>query len=188
MSAVEQISLFNTLFYVFMGIAALGLALSVFFFFYFDIPSVYAMMTGKAKRDTIRKMEEENFKTGKLRNQYPKHTGDTKHSGRIGHSGRIASKKAAVSPPQESIPAAEPPQAYETGVLNMDTPGTAVLSSTAAETAVLHSGYGETVPLNHAEMDYHPPVQMPVAPMQNEPQIRFQITENTMVIHTNEFI
>lgn len=188
MSAAEQISLFNTLFYVFMGIAALGLALSVFFFFFFDIPSVYAMMTGKAKRDTIRKMEEENFKTGKLRNQYPKHTGDMKHSGRIGHSGRTASKRATIAHHQNSVPTAEPPQIYETGVLNMDIPGTTVLSNMATETVVLYDGCGKTVPLNPAETDCCQPVPMPIDPIQNMSQIRFQITENTMVIHTNEFI
>ena len=83
-SSEELISLFTTLAYVFMGIAILGLALAVFFFFYFDIPTVYITMTGKAKKDTIRKMEEENFKSGKLRYQYPATTGKTKRSGKLG--------------------------------------------------------------------------------------------------------
>ena len=173
MSAVEQISLYNTLFYVFAGIAALGLSLSVFFFIYFDIPAVYAMITGKAKRDTIRKMEEANAATGKVRRPYPTHTGDMKRSGRLGNSGKTHSGKVA-NVHRERIPATEPPQTAETGVLHR----------AASETEVLHEELGATAPLKRPAEQMQPQV----APAQNTPQIRFQITENTMVIHTDELI
>ena len=183
MSAVEQISLYNTLFYVFAGIAALGLSLSVFFFIYFDIPAVYAMITGKAKRDTIRKMEEANAATGKVRRPYPTHTGDMKRSGRLGNSGKTHSGKVA-NVHRERIPATEPPQTAETGVLHRAASETEVLHRAASETEVLHEELGATAPLKRPAEQMQPQV----APAQNTPQIRFQITENTMVIHTDELI
>ena len=56
MNAVEMISLYGNLFYVSLAIAVVGLGLAVFFFFYFDIPTVHALMTGKAKEETIRRI------------------------------------------------------------------------------------------------------------------------------------
>lgn len=180
LSPEELISLFNTLFYVFMGIAVLGVALCVFFFFYFDIPAVYSMMNGKARRETIRKMEEENFKTGEIRYQYPSHTGDTRHSGKIGKTGRTDVRKHTVNHTYEKAPATEPPQIYETGVLQMDAPETAVLQVPRMENC---EDSGATVPLRTVDRELYQPAQPQV-----DMQIRFHITENTMVIHTNELI
>ena len=183
MSAAEQITLFNTLFYVFAGITALGLALAVFFFFYFDIPTIFVMITGKAKRDTIRRMEEANAVTGKVRRQYPAHTGDMKHSGRLGNSGRTAPRKAVIKHPTEEIPTTEPPQTVETGVLKMAAQETEVLRAPEKADSA-YEGAGETAPLKRSAAQNQPKV----APVQSAPQIRFQITENTMVIHTDELI
>lgn len=168
MSAVEQISLFSTLFNVFLGIAALGLIMAVFFFFYFDIPDVYAMMTGKAKKASIRKMEEQNAMTGKLRS--PVFDGGPK-------TGRTGARKGKVQITNPAPPAADTSRA-ETGVLHMETPETSVLGATAEETVIL--GGPAAAPAPYSE---ETAVLRPTAP-----NFRFQVTENTMVIHTNEFI
>ena len=45
-------------------------ALSVFFFFQFKIRDVFNAITGRAQRKSVQQMEEENAKTGKLRQDY----------------------------------------------------------------------------------------------------------------------
>lgn len=150
MSAVELISLYRTLFFVSLGIALLGLVLAVFFFFFFDIRTVYAMMTGRAKEQTVRRMAEQNAKTGNLRKQHI-HTGPTGETGQTKGSAKV---EVLIQP--------EAPAASETVVLQPDTAGETVVleNSTADETAVLsaHSGFC------------------------------FDLTETTLVIHTNEII
>lgn len=116
MDAVELIELYSTLFYVFSGLAALGLALAVFFFFYFDIPMIRAMMTGKAKQNTIRKMEEQNAKTGNLRFQYPGNTGDmTGRTARTGKLGRTERTGGLSTPRPAPVPVQ--PEVQETAIL-----------------------------------------------------------------------
>lgn len=65
MSPEQSITLFSTGFYIFLAIAVIGFGLAVFFFFRFRIPLVYALMTGKAQKKTIEKMQ----KSGQLRSQ-----------------------------------------------------------------------------------------------------------------------
>lgn len=184
MNAVEQISLFNTLFYVSMGLAIAGLALAVFFFFYFDIPRVYAMMTGKAKRDTIRKMEEQNAMTGRLRANYTGYTGETgdpARTGKLGRTGRTG-KTGQVRNVEIQHPAPVPVQSYQEAAA----PETAVLQAYAPETEVLYENAGETAILGGA------PVQQDAgetAVLKHDLDgFRFQVTETTLVIHTNEII
>lgn len=168
MNALAQISLYNNLFYVFLGIAVLGFVLSVFFFFYFDIPTVYAMMTGKARKDTIRRMEEQNAKTGNLRFRSPSQSGQTVKSGAADRSGNTGKPRSArPSPPAE------------TAVLQTAAPETAVLQNETGRTVLLHS--------NGPSAQSESPAQaQPVQPEQRS--FRFQVTETTVVIHTNEFI
>lgn len=191
MNAVQQISLYSTLFYVFLGIAILGLAVAVFLFFYFDIPSVYALMTGKARRETISKMEEQHAKTGNLRFQYPGHTGEitrsgnsgkisrsgklghgdkNHHTGKTGRTGRLNPVAQEPQPPQ--APEAAP--VYETEVLQTAAPETQVLGEQqTAETALLK---------------HNAPVQPSAPAPAADNGIRFLVTENTLVIHTDEII
>lgn len=187
MDAVELISLYSTLFYVFLGIAALGLALAVFFFFYFDIPTVYSMITGKAKEQTIQRLQEKNAKTGNLRFQYPSHTGDMKtgHTGRIGlsrrltkserlkkngHSGDLGGESGNVTSTQVAdilMQAAEP----ETAVLQAEVSETSVLGGAAAQTQQ-DDEVGQTETLQ------------PKAAV----KFRFDVTQTDVLIHTEETI
>ena len=186
MSAVESITLFNGLFYVFLGIAALGLLLAVFFFFYFDIPTLRAVMTGKAKEESIRKIEEQNKKTGNLRFQYPVSSGDMKrhgHTGKMDKSGKLGrSAKLSQPEPQPVQTYAAPPaeERLETGVLSQQTPETAVLNYDAPETTALGV---QNPPVQEADDAGQTAPLRPVAP-----DFRFEITQNIIVIHTDELI
>lgn len=162
------ISLFNTLFYVSLGVAVLGLLLAVFFFFYFDIPTVRALMTGSAKRKAIENMNEQNSRTGKLRKPITESTAPRK--------GPVIQPPPQArhedNAPTESTRAAAP-ASQETTILRDETETTILRDEN--ETTLLNQdqGYGETVLLSST-----PP----------KPSVRFEMTENTVVVHTNEFI
>lgn len=164
MDAVELIELYSTLFYVFLGIAALGLVLAVFFFFYFDIPTIRAMMTGKAKRNTIRQMEEQNAKTGNLRFQYPGHTGDitgrTNRTGKLGRTERTG--RTSAPPVSQPAPVAAQPEPQETAILG---------------SAAYQSQYRQ---------EEEP--EQTVMLRQNTSGFRFEVTESIVLIHTDEII
>lgn len=151
MAALEQISLFGTLFVVSAVVAGLGLALAVFFFFYFDIPRVHTQLTGKGREATIRRIIENSAKTGPTR----------KPTGLTGQMGAYTSDMSMVVHP---VPATAPP-AMETSVL---------MRAVAAETSMLTSEDGGATAVLHASAA--------------SDGYFFQITENTLVIHTDELI
>lgn len=167
MDAVELIQLYETLFYVCAALTVLGFGLAIFFFFFFRIPDVRALMTGKARADTVRRIEEQNAKTGTLRTPVPGTSGEIGRSEKIGRTGRTIIENPA---PPQSV-AAQPVQYNdETAVLQSNAAETSVLASD--ETVVLHnSDTAETSLLHRAPAD-----------------IRFDITEATIVIHTDEMI
>lgn len=177
-----DISLLNTLFYVSMGVAILGFALAVFFFFYFDIPTVYAMMTGKARKETVRRMEEQNARTGRLRTDHG-HSGNIGKTGRFGKTGRTGKVRSAeVAHPEVPVYHAQPtptaPQErMETSVLSQAAPETNVLAASAAETAVLGHSAPAAQPTDQTAI-LHPAANT----------IPFYMTETTLVIHTDEII
>lgn len=162
MDAVEKMSLSGNLVYVFAAVAAVGLIMAVLFFFLFDIRNVHALMTGKAKRDAIERMAEQNSRTGRLRES----------------SGNIREKSVpVVQHPSKEVTADIQPVAQagmgETVALRRD------------ETTVL-SGAGETTVLGGDVAGETAVLTRPGA--QPEPAIRFDVTESTLVIHTNEII
>lgn len=157
MDAVQLIKLYETLFYVSLALTILGLGLAVFFFFFFDIRTVFAMETGKARNDTIRRMMEQNAKTGNLRTTY---TGNT---GRTGATGRTSGKRVTHPEPKVEV----------LSKTASDVEQTTVLQTPAAE---------ETMLLQREE------VQETVMLKKRAPDFRFELTENTVVIHTDEWI
>lgn len=162
MTAQAQIELFGALFYVCLVIAIIGLGLAVLFFFIFDIPSVYALITGKAKRQTVERMAAQNSKTGRLQ-QMP-------ISENIGGAGQAV---------QNPAPAAIYEQTAQLDVVA----DTSILSEQAAETSVLSAQAGETSVLSRSNN-----AESPDRKVNTAPAIRFEITENTLVIHTTEII
>lgn len=63
----RTINICHTAFIVFLILAIVFLAVSVIFFFWFNIRGIYDMRTGRGARKTIQKMQELNGQTGKLR-------------------------------------------------------------------------------------------------------------------------
>lgn len=183
-----SISLLNTLFYVSAAIAALGLFLSVFFFFYFDIPTVRAMMTGRVRQETVRRMAELNARTGRLRTEKENSgrlgrsgrlgkSGKLGNSGRLGRSGRLGKTEETAAAEQVHINPTvyQHPQRLDTSVLTVETPDTAVLDTSQAETVIL----------NRPGQDPQPqPAAAPVAVN----TVAFCVTETTLVIHTDEIL
>lgn len=71
MQETEQlISLYHTAFIVFLILTIVFALVSVLIFFQFRIKDVFDFKTGRGQKRTIRQMEEENAKTGKLRQEY----------------------------------------------------------------------------------------------------------------------
>ena len=67
MQETEQlISLYHTAFIVFLILTIVFALISVLIFFQFRIKDVFDFKTGRGQKRTIRQMEEENAKTGKI--------------------------------------------------------------------------------------------------------------------------
>lgn len=64
--AVVLIGIYRTCFYICLGVMLLGLSSAVILFFKFDIKTIFLIRTGRAARQTIRKMAETNARTGRL--------------------------------------------------------------------------------------------------------------------------
>lgn len=152
MTAQTQIELFGALFYVCMVIAIIGLGLAVLFFFVFDIPGVYALMTGKAKRQTVERMAEQNSRTGRLY-QVP-------ISENIHGAGPVVQNPIAAT-------------------INENTAQLDVV----ADTSILSEQIAETSVLSRRNSSVREERQINAAP-----GIHFEITEDTLVIHTTEII
>ena len=179
MDATQRMELFGNLSLLFGIIALIGLALSIFFFFYFDIRSVYALMTGKAKRKTIERMNQNNNRTGRL----PATSGSVRDPS-------VPVVQNPITERTDVKPGAAKPKhaaAVETVSLGQ-TPETSVLSA-EPETSILGNG-NETMVLSNqpAESGATMVLSAQDAPAPAVPPIRFDITETTMVINTNELI
>lgn len=179
MSASNAIALYEKLFYVFAGMGVISLGLSIFLFFRFDIPQTYALMTGKARRRTIQEIEERNAQTGKLR-QHPKGYTEnpTSHTAKrrrpSGHTGRTEASGKTQPTPQREAKHAKPAQ-LPAPVERLETE---VLAAPAVETVILSKPVGITEDLGQTEI---------LQPVQDV-NFYFQITENTVSIHTDELI
>ena len=158
----------------------------IFFFFYFDIRSVYALMTGKAKRQTIERMAQNHNRTGRLQPVSGSVRDPSIPVVQNPLTERTSTQAKSDSTQQAPVYAAK----AETVSLGM-TPDTAVLNGTP-DTTIL-GGTPETMVLN--AVDATAPAagdtmvlsaQPAIAPV--VPSIRFDVTESTLVIHTNEII
>ena len=150
-------------------------ALSVFFFFQFKIRDVFNAITGRAQRKSVQQMEEENAKTGKLRQDY--YSAPTSSDLYTTPSGRIppvmsaqqaAGGQADGAAYTEQVYHSADPEGREhtmqlhtaqqaasdnggseaTTLLNGGSEETTLLNSGSEETTLLNSGSEETTLLN----------------------------------------
>ena len=188
MDAIARIELYDNLFYAFAGIAAVSLVLAIFFFIRFDIPGIYAIMTGKQRKRTIQEMEQRNHETGKLRFNYPMthgaNTGKRSRTERTGGTGKMAKPNpaTAVPTPPAPRPAPNPPEKPrrpkpQPAPQSIERPETEVLTRAAAETVILKQETPHTEELDRT---------MVLKPSQVE--FDFRVTESTLEIHTQELI
>lgn len=212
MNAAEQISLYENLVYVSLVVAIVGLGFAIFFFFYFKIPVVFALMTGSAKRETLQRMEQQNAKTGKLRSAHTGPTGSGSRKASVTLPKTADLNVAPTTPMQQTAAAVN---GADTAVLGMGDTSVLGMGDTSVlgmgETSVL--GMGETSVLGGAaatpergETAVLNDRQTGIPPMATQEfngdtvilsssdaavrsfSIRFDLTESTMVIHTDELI
>lgn len=210
MDASQTIELCKNLFYVFAGIAAASFLLSVFLFFKFDIPYTYSMLTGKAKKRTIEQMEQQKFKTGKLRMNYGNTGGTKPHTGKQGKTGATKTGGMTAQPGRAPTPTPPPPapvqqapapqyraetqvlqvDAPETQLLQPDLPETELLTPDAPATQVPEQEEGITMILSNKQEDpcTEDLSKTTLLKPEPEPGFLFRITEETISINTNELI
>ena len=99
--AVVLIGVYRTCFYVCLALMLLGLASAAILFFRFDVRQIFMIRTGRAARQTIRKIAETNARTGRLQ------PGEDMDFTTGGLSGGGATAPLEHTPPTE--PAAPPP-------------------------------------------------------------------------------
>ena len=140
-------------------------------------------MTGKAKREVIQRMTEQNAKTGTLRGPI---TGSTRDSvvPVVQHPSQVVT--ADIQPTAKTTPSAAAAETTvlvnneETTILRNNEETTVLRTAAAATVAVpapaptCEESCGETTILS--------------SPGPAVPAVRFDITESTLVIHTNEII
>lgn len=120
--AQSLIQLYQTGFYVCMGITILAFLSAVFMFFKFDIRMIFAIKTGRAAKKTIEKMAEANAVTGRLRQdemdyQTGSLSGQTGQSTTVGETAPLnqGSAETTALGSDAKKPATMPVQAIPTG-------------------------------------------------------------------------
>lgn len=154
----QLINIFHVGFIICLCLAVVFAIVSIILFFRLRIRDVFDFLTGRAQKRSVKQMEEENAKTGKLRQDFYSDikSSDLYHgtSGRTGevqsspiteqiNSGTEQTEKTAraVSDPSNS-------GSNETTLLNSGNEETTLLNSGNDETTLLNSGNEETTLLN----------------------------------------
>lgn len=188
MDVATKIETFNILFYVSMAVAILGLGMSIYFFFHYDIPSVWSFLTGSAKRKAIEEMKENDYRPGshaysRIRQSSGKSSQGTR---RPAKQKRPAPRSAQPRMEDLSDSRSAEMQADETDVLSVSTE-TDVLAETSALNIqpVLKNEGSEIQIRQDAQTASTEQLSISNAPAS---LFHFEITENTLVIHTDEYI
>ena len=165
MQSEQIINILHIGFIICLVLTILFAALSVFFFFQFKIRDVFNAITGRAQRKSVQQMEEENAKTGKLRQDY--YSTPTSSDLYTTPSGRIppvmSAQQAAggqadgAAYTEQVYHSADPEGREHTMQLhtaqqaasdNGGSEATTLLNSGSEETTLLNSGSEETTLLN----------------------------------------
>ena len=196
MQSEQIINILHIGFIICLVLTILFAALSVFFFFQFKICDVFNAITGRAQRKSVQQMEEENAKTGKLRQDY--YSAPTSSDLYTTPSGRIppvmSAQQAASDNGGSEATTLLNGGSEETTLLNSGSEETTLLNSGSEETTLLNSrnggttaqrnaGFGETTLLT-PEME----ASFVQAKTNEKPEWNFVIKKEIMEIHTNEII
>lgn len=198
MQSEQIINILHIGFIICLVLTILFAALSVFFFFQFKICDVFNAITGRAQRKSVQQMEEENAKTGKLRQDY--YSAPTSSDLYTTPSGRIppvmSAQQAAGG---QADGAAYTEQVYHSAdpegrehTMQLHTAQQAASDNGGSEattllnggtTAQRNAGFGETTLLT-PEME----ASFVQAKTNEKPEWNFVIKKEIMEIHTNEII
>ena len=185
MNAAEKIALFDNLFFVFMGLAIVGMIFAVFFFFLYDIPKVFSLITGRNKKHAMEQMQDRSKSGKSLRAKGDTSTQLKRSAAAVAESGELTATNLA--------PGAEQPTTV------LDATDETVLLDNTAETSVLagrETGAArqkpETTVLNAsmrtAPTD-DPGATAILAKRENNQDLsglNFSVTEEILYIHTDE--
>lgn len=170
MNATQSIELYTILFYVSMTVAIVGLVAAVGLFFLLDIPTVFALMTGRARRKTIERIAHSS-NSGQLRKREDAQrmldqTKATSDNLKRGRGADTPTERQSASPGEQ-----------ETELLREDEQSmtllkTAIGQETAERAAQDDADDGLTTKLSKQ------PVKLG----------KFELTETTVLIHTDESI
>lgn len=137
----QMISIYHTAFILFLVLAILFLLVSVFEFFKFDIRGIFDMRSGRGARRSIKKMEEINEQTGKLRNYTPNTTGEIPGRGRVvgpATAEKLQKISANKTGKSEALVGSGAPQTLNEKIpMEVDGQETALLNNGSEETALL---------------------------------------------------
>ena len=188
MNAVEKIALFDNLFFVFVGLAIVGLIFAVFFFFFFDIPKVFSLITGRNRKQALEQMQDRSVSGKSLRSRGDTSTQLKRPAQPLAESGELT---ATDLTPLRDQPAAPPDVTDETVLLNntvettvlteekpdavYDKPDTTVLNP-SMRSRPMREEEGATALLTRRESN------------QDLSGLNFSITEEILFIHTDEVI
>lgn len=164
-----SIETLNMMFYVFLVLTIMFFLISVLLFFVFDIKKIYLILSGKAEKLGIKKLQEESFRTGNLSknnsaNSVYNDTDSFAESEKFGTSGKVQVLNDMAGTNQTTILGGE-----ETTMLGVE------------ETTVL--GVGETTMLG-GETDMLGTAQTTI--LKNDR--KFVIIKKNVLIHTEEVI
>ncbi len=191
MNATQMIDLYNNLFFVSLTVAAIGFLAAVALFFLLDIPTVFALMTGRAQKRTIERMQVRNRSTGRLRSRAKETSIPVKEAARHEQpsGGKARNMRTAVpqaEPAKSPVPAKT--DAAETSLLQEEGAETSLLSYDAvAEEATSQKSKQKTNALFAGTSEMTARLTAKEA-KPSSPTGLFKITEETMMIHTKEVI
>ena len=161
-----SIQTFHTGFMACLTIMIVSVIAAVIMFFLFDIRTIFAIRTGRAQQRDMEKTREKNLKTDQLggRRKFVFGSGGLTGGGKTGRTDRHG-RTGSIGKTEETFPAATESSNHPSS------------DETVLETAPL-ADPGATTYLKQQEQQ---PIPLPAG-------FVFNVTENTLVIHTDERI
>ena len=174
MDAVARMQMFQKLFYVSLTLAGIGLGLAIFFFFYFNIREIYMIRSGKDRKNAVEDMTQRSARNGRLRrmNKQPQ-----KQSGK----------------PVDSVPAAAAPVAPAAAMdtMPLNQANSTYTEPVSEETTYLNEQAATASFKEHTELLFGEETTELRSNQRAENAAAacgFVLTENTILIHTDEII
>lgn len=188
MDAAAAIELYRTLFYVCMAVAIMGLLAAVALFFLLDIPTVFALMTGRARRKTVEQIAQES-KAGQIHNHKKKSASHILAQTDAVSEDLSVNLSGTLEQSEELLP--------DTALLKEEESETTLLSEKPAATSERNGPekkqksekperQQETMSLQ--EMESGATEQLKKTPNRVVQIGKFEITESTVIIHTEEIV